>query len=295
MHRNEIAQLHKFKHLSEKFFKAHGSQFSEQLMDRWMDSVTEDGNLTEGRFARILEHMERVFNTCGIHHDALERSNSTIIEDLDTNFAAESRKKRSVDDISIGIDENDFVMNSQDEPSHENGDRLMHVISGMRKWAEQYLYFCPNQNLVSKLRKIEDQWRKRFQNMQSFKDSEIESRASGGQPRSCGAMYKSLGLRGDQVKMRDGFEWRHFTQNDWHYEVESLKAEPGCWIGVYEHENFEGFSAVCSAVGKSSPESCDLTGGLGYGPLVGNAALSSRCFCDQPSKYFNIYFIQTRP
>ena len=264
-----------------------------------MDTVTEDGDLTEGRFSRILENMERVFNTCGIHHDALERSNSTIIEDLDTNFAAESRKKRSVDEISIGIDAidqvppiDDIVMNTQDEPHHENGDRLMHVISGMRKWAEQYLYFCPNQNLVSKLRKIEDQWRKRFQNMKSFKDSEIESRASGGRPRSCGAIYKSLGLQGGKAQMYDGTEWRRFTINSWHYEVESLKAEPGCWIGVYEHENFEGFSAVCSAVGKSSPESCDLTGGLGYGPLVGNAALSSRCFCDQPSKYFNIYFIE---
>ena len=31
-------------------------------------------------------------------------------------------------------------------------------------------------------------------------------------------------------------------------------------------------------MGKSNPESCDLTGGLGYGPLVGNAALSARCF-----------------
>ena len=189
-------------------------------MDRWTDSVTEDGNLTEGRFARILESMERVFNTCGIHHDALERSNLTITEDLDTNFAAESRKKRNVEEIQ------DFVMDAQDEEHHENGDRLMHVISGMRKWAEQYLYFCPNQNLVSKLRKIEDQWRKRLQNMHYFKDSKMESRASGGQPRSCGALYKNLGLLGDKAVIRDGIEWNQLSSN-WKYEVESLSAEPG--------------------------------------------------------------------
>ena len=177
----------------------------------------------------------------------------------------------------------------------------MHILNGMKRWTVYYLSDCRNQDkLIKRMEIINEKFQKRLQQMTYFdqgenaskddvhsaRDERINSNALIYDDSMCGYIFEGFGLTGRHMKIEfrnknlQFFEslntYYNFHANAFVRTLSSVSAKPGCWISLYSHVNFKGYSAVCDAVSSEEPVTCDINNEKGIGPLVNSQTYSLR-------------------
>jgi len=247
---SELAKLEKWNMLAHKFDRLHAEDFRPKFYQKWFGK--------NGRLDRENWKLEDAFaRKCSLKH-------------LDPNVTVEKektkRKRRST-----GVDRH-----------HNPGARIMHILNNMSKWAETYLQKCRNSDNVLRrydrfMAKFEQQLMKNPNFQKEFDDDGV-ARTNQRGDRACGRIYNEFGLHGKSRQLYDDHEIGHLRDTDFGNDnVMSMAPMPGCWLRAYQHDNKEGYSAVCD-----NPAGCDLNVSTVVGALIENQATSVECHCNIP-------------
>ena len=195
----EVAQLEKWNALAHKFFRTHQEDLRPNFYRKW---ALPSPGIPNGRFEKEIMKLETNFIRCAEkHHDKRKLPRkvppTNVPDAVVNNPTEETRKRRSDDQLSI-----------DDNPDYQ----MRHIVQNVRKWTEEYLAGCSNQEkVVRRWEKFVVRWKtKAFKNskmksiQEELKKEERYLRNSDGPGRPCGKIYREFGLTGYMMELRDG-------------------------------------------------------------------------------------------
>ena len=184
----EVAQLEKWNALAQKFFRMHQEDLRASFHRRW--AVTRHGKYN-GRFEKEIKKLEQNFmRKCAGTYQTPRQSNP----DADDNDSTEvTRNRRSGDQLRV---------------ANNPGHRMRHIVHNVKKWTEEYLTGCSNQEKVmARWQKFDQVWEAEIAKspafQEEFKKEEKYLRSNDGPGRPCGRIYREFGLHGQYMELRD--------------------------------------------------------------------------------------------
>ena len=195
----EIAALEKWNALAKKFFKRHQEDLRPSFYRRW--AVTPHGKFT-GRFEKEIYKLEQnLLRNCAGTYQTPRRNNvyadiigADEVDAAENNSVEDTRKRRS---------------GNQPRVENDPGHRMRHIVHNIKKWTEEYLTGCSNQQrVIARWQRFIEKWESEIEKNQvfqeEFKKEERYLRNNNGPGRPCGKIFQGFSYEGYSMELYDG-------------------------------------------------------------------------------------------
>ena len=188
--------------LANKFFQMHEADLRPKFFRNWA------GSNQNGRFAREIKKLEQNFIRKCSSKDLVPRQDGTDLPNPDAEYIykpASGERKRRAD--------------SQLKQIHNPGHRMKHIIHNVKKWTEDYLTGCSNQQkVVNRWQRFINKWENEIAKnpifQEEFKQEEKYLRNYDGPGRPCGRIYREFGLHGQYMELQDASQDEEYGFDD---------------------------------------------------------------------------------